>query len=197
MIQYRYIPGQTPLDEEEKRGLIPSVITRKDLDEWEQENILEARNRLMKKSFLAKQEIFTEDFLLDLHKRMFGYVWHWAGKLRKTNKNIGVEFFRIPSETKALIDDANYWLKHQTYGIEEIAIIFHHRLVKIHLFSNGNGRHARFTADAIIAKFGGKKLSWGGKSDLTKPDEIRKTYILALKEADHGNYAPLIAFAHS
>ncbi len=194
---FQYIPGQTPLDEDEKRDLIPTVVTRADLDAFEQRNILEARQWLMGKSVLSRQDIFSEKFLLGLHKRMYGQVWKWAGTFRKSNKNIGVEAYLIPTELHQLLGDARYWLEHQTYAITDMAIIFHHRLVKIHLFPNGNGRHARLCADAIIAKFGGDVLSWGGQSDLTRPDEIRARYIAALREADGGNYEPLLQFARS
>lgn len=197
MINYHYIEGQTPLDEDEKRDLIPTLITREDLDAFEQENILEARKWIMQKSVLAKQDIFTEKFILNLHKRMYGHVWKWAGTYRKSNKNIGIEYYLVPTELRQLLDDATYWLEHKTYSVTDLAIIFHHRLVKIHLFPNGNGRHARLCADVIVAKYGGDKLTWGGNSDLTRPDDIRKAYIAALREADAGNYEPLLAFARS
>lgn len=197
MVQYHYIEGQTPLDEDEKRDLIPSIVSREDLDAFEQENILEARKWVMQKSVLAKLDIFTEKFILNLHKRMYGHVWKWAGTYRKTNKNIGVEAYQVPTELHQLLGDAKYWVEHKTYPITDLAIIFHHRLVKIHLFPNGNGRHARLCADVIALKYGGEKLSWGGNSDLTKPDEIRKRYIAALREADRGDYEPLLAFAKS
>lgn len=197
MVQYHYIEGQTPLDEDEKCDLIPSIVSREDLDAFEQENILEARKWVMQKSVLAKLDIFTEKFILNLHKRMYGHVWKWAGTYRKTNKNIGVEAYQVPTELHQLLGDAKYWLEHKTYPITDLAIIFHHRLVKIHLFPNGNGRHARLCADVIVAKYGGEKLTWGGNSDLTKPDEIRKRYIAALREADRGDYEPLLAFAKS
>jgi Fic-DOC domain mobile mystery protein B len=196
-VQYHYIAGQTPLDEEEKRDLIPSLVTREDLDAFEQENILEARKWVMQKATLAKLDVFSEKFLLNLHKRMYGHVWKWAGTFRKSNKNIGVDRIYITTELHQLLGDAQYWLEHKTYPISDLAVIFHHRLVKIHLFPNGNGRHARMCADVIIAKFGGEKLSWGGNSDLTKPDEIRTRYIAALREADSGNYEPILAFARS
>lgn len=197
MISYHYIEGQTPLDEDEKRDLIPTLITREDLDAFEQENILEARKWIMQKSVLTKQDIFTEKFILNLHKRMYGHVWKWAGTYRKSNKNIGIEYYLVPTELRQLLDDATYWLEHETYSVTDLAIIFHHRLVKIHLFPNGNGRHARLCADVIVAKYGGDKLTWGGNSDLTRPDDIRKAYIAALREADAGNYEPLLAFARS
>jgi Fic-DOC domain mobile mystery protein B len=196
-VQYHYITGQTPLDEEEKRDLIPSLVTREDLDAFEQENILEARKWVMQKATLAKLDVFSEKFLLNLHKRMYGHVWKWAGTFRKSNKNIGVDRIYITTELHQLLGDAQYWLEHKTYPISDLAVIFHHRLVKIHLFPNGNGRHARMCADVIIAKFGGEKLSWGGNSDLTKPDEIRTRYIAALREADGGNYEPILVFARS
>jgi Fic-DOC domain mobile mystery protein B len=183
------------LDDDEKRELIPSIISREDLDAFEQENILRARKWVMQKSTLARVDIFSEKFLLNLHKRMYGYVWKWAGTFRKSNKNIGVEYYQIPVQLRQLIDDAKYWREHHTYPASDLAVIFHHRLVKIHLFPNGNGRHARMCADIIVAKLGGEKLTWGGNYDLNKPDEIRKRYIAALREADAGNYGPLLVFA--
>lgn len=197
MVKYNYIIGQTPLDEEEKLSLIPSLVTREDLDAFEQENILEARKWVMQKSILSRSEVFSEKFLLNLHKRMYGHVWKWAGTLRKSNKNIGVEYYKISTELYKLLGDVGYWKQNDVYAIDDLAIIFHHRLVKIHLFPNGNGRHARLCADVIIAKLGGKKLTWGGSQELVKPDEIRKHYIKALREADYGNYNALLLFAKS
>ena len=196
-MEYHYIEGQTPLDDVERRELIPSIITRGDLDKFEQQNIIEARTWAMQKAALARHDVFSEKFILNLHKRMYGQTWKWAGKYRKSNKNIGVEHYQIPTELHQLLADAAYWLEHKTYNPSDLAIIFHHRLVKIHLFANGNGRHSRLCADIVVAKLGGPKLSWGGHSDLTKPDEIRKRYIAALREADQGNYEPILAFANS
>ena len=197
MVRHRYIPGQTPLDENEKCDLIPSIIARKDVDKFEEENIIEARKWLMQKSILTKYDVFSEKFLLGLHKRMYNHVWKWAGKYRKSDKNIGVDYYHIPIELHKLLGDVRFWLENKTYSITDLAVIFHHRLVKIHLFPNGNGRHARLCADIIIAKYGGEKLSWGGNSDLTKPDEIRKRYIGGLKEADLGDYRAILNFAKS
>lgn len=196
-MQYNYITGQTPLSEEEKLGLIPTLVMRSDLDHWEQENILEARKWLIKQSILSKSDIFQESFILNLHKRMFKHVWKWAGTIRKSNKNIGVEYYEIPIQLHILLDDAKFWLENQTYSFTDLAIIFHHRLVKIHLFPNGNGRHARLMADSIILRYKGQPLSWGGNYNLIEPDEIRKRYIIALREADRGNYMPILEFAKS
>jgi Fic-DOC domain mobile mystery protein B len=194
MIDFVYIPGQTPLTEEEKRDLIPSLATREDLDAWEQQNIIEAREWLMKKSTLARKVAIREDFLLDLHKRMFGRVWRWAGNYRRSDKNIGAPFYEVPIQLRQLLDDANYWQEHDSFPVRDMAIMLHHRLVKIHLFANGNGRHSRLCADAIVAQAGVEPLSWGG-GDLNKPEELRRRYISALQAADSGDYAPLLDFA--
>jgi len=198
MVQYRYTEGQTPLSEEEREHLVPTILMREDLDRFERENILEARRWVMRKSVLAsKQNIFSEKFILNLHKRMSGRVWKWAGQYRKSDKNIGVNYSLIQTEFRKLLDDAAYWLEHNTYGVTELAVIFHHRLVKIHLFPNGNGRHARLLADVIVAKYGGEKLTWGGGADLAAPEDVRKRYVAALHEADAGSYDSLISFAKS
>lgn len=187
--------GQTPLTIEEEMGLLIPVLTRHDLDYLEQENILEARKWGMSRSILGRSNVLSEGFLCKLHKKMYGHVWKWAGSFRRSDKNIGVEHFNIRTELKILLDDAQLWLNQKTLTTEQSAVMFHHRLVKIHLFPNGNGRHARLCADILVAQHQGKKLSWGGDYNLTNQNDVRKRYINALKEADYGDYSKLFEFA--
>lgn len=196
-LSLEYIDGQTPIDEEEKEGLrIKTIATKAELDEFEQLNIEEALQWVLSKKFKPKQ-IFTEKFICDLHKRMYGNIWDWAGKFRKTNKNIGIDTHQIPMHLKVLCDDALFWVENNTYTPEEIAIRFKHRLVSIHCFPNGNGRHSRIMADIIIEKLYAKApFSWG-TSDLSIDGEVRKTYLKAVKQADLNNYKALLDFAKS
>ena len=147
-----YNDGQTPLDEDEKEGLlIKSIATRGEVDEFEQQNIEDAIQWSLTRKFKSDQ-ILNEPFILALHKRMYGRVWSWSGEYRKTNKNIGVDKLDIPVALRSLIDDASYWLEHNVYEPDEFAIRFKHRLVSIHCFPNGNGRHSRMIADIMIEK---------------------------------------------
>jgi Fic-DOC domain mobile mystery protein B len=149
-LDFELIDGQTPLDEEEKEGLLISTITtRQELDEFEQLNIEQAIRWVTGKKFKA-EEILTEDFIKQVHHRMFGSVWAWAGELRKSNKNIGVDRFEIGTALHTLLGDGKYWVNHQTYPPDEAAIRFKHRLVKIHCFANGNGRHSRLMGDLVV-----------------------------------------------
>ena len=141
-LNFEYTDGQTLIDEEEKEGLlIDTISTKGELDEFEQQNIEEALQWVLGKKFKAEQ-VFTEKFIRSLHKRMYGSIWAWAGEFRKTNKNLGVHKHQIPTELKKLCDDALFWISKQTYDPDEIAIRFKHRIVSIHCFSNGNGRHS-------------------------------------------------------
>ncbi len=196
-LEFEYIEGQSPLDEEEKEGLkIKSISTRGELDEFEQHNIEKAIEWTFKNSFQI-ETILTEQFVKELHKRMFGQVWIWAGQFRKSNKNIGVDKIYIAIELRQLFDDCKYWIEHKTFSDDEIAIRFKHRLVKIHPFPNGNGRLSRLAADIVIEKVFRKQLfSWGNKN-LSKYTDTRKTYIKAIIEADNGNYDSLLVFARS
>jgi len=181
----------TPLSEEEKEGLIPSYVTfRHELNALEQENILAAElwARRMKPKY-----ILNEKFLRTLHQRMFGNVWKWAGKFRHTGKNIGVEAWQISSELKMLIDNVNFWIANKTFDPDEIATRFHHKLVWIHAFPNGNGRHSRLMTDLLLLKLQRQPFTWGSLIS-ENADEIRREYITSLKEADQGNYKPLMAF---
>lgn len=192
-----YIDGQTPLDEDEKDGLlIPTIATRSELDEFEQQNIEQSVQWSLMRNF-KQQEIFSEAFVRAVHRRMFKDVWAWAGEFRKTNKNIGVDKWLIPMELKNLLDDVMYWIEHNTYPPDEIAVRFKHRLVSIHCFPNGNGRHSRLMADIIIEKIFKRPIFSWGASTLFGAGDSRSAYLKALKAADIGDYSLLLAFARS
>ncbi|MBX2952592.1 MAG: mobile mystery protein B [Leadbetterella sp.] len=190
----KYSYGETPLEEEELEGLkIASVSTKRELDEWEQKNIEEAIAWLYGRRLKAAR-ILSPDFICDLHKRMFGGVWKWAGRFRTTKKNLGVPAYEIPLALKILLDDTRYWLENGTYPPDEIAIRFKHRIVSIHCFPNGNGRHSRLTADILAEKlFGLPVFTWG--ASLPAADEARKRYIDAVRQADRGQWESLLGFA--
>ena len=192
-----YNDGQTPLDEDEKEDLlIQSIATRGELDEFEQQNIEDTIQWSLTRRFKSER-ILSESFIQELHKRMYRNVWRWAGEYRKTNKNIGVDKLEIPIALRTLIDDASYWLENNIYDPEEFAIRFKHRLVSIHCFPNGNGRHSRMIADIIVEKiFQQPVFSWGSKN-LSDEKESREKYLLALRKADKGDFSLLLKFARS
>ena len=193
-LNLEYIDGQTPLDEDEKDGLlINSISTRGELDEFEQQNIESAIQWILTRKF-KNEQIFTEAFIQDLHKRMYGKVWSWAGKYRRTNKNIGVDKLQIPIDLKALLDDAMYWITNDVFPPDEVAIRFKHKLVSIHCFPNGNGRHSRLMADIIIEKIYNQPVfTWGGTNSSNEND-IRDKYLRAIKAADKGEFSLLLEF---
>jgi Fic-DOC domain mobile mystery protein B len=185
--------ASTPLSPEEREGLIPSYITlRGELNEAEQANILAADAW----AFSRKRDVLDEGFLNTLHKRMYGDVWRWAGTYRKSQKTIGIEFYRIPTELRKLLDDCRYWVKNNTYPPDEIGARFHHRLVSIHCYPNGNGRHARLAADLLLTALGRDRFSWGS-ANLIDAGATRAAYVAALRTADNHDYAPLFAFVRS
>ena len=194
-LEFDYKDGQTPLDEEEKEGLkIKSITTQGELDEFEQLNIEKAVEWTIHSKFKL-EKILTEKFVKDLHKKMYGDVWKWAGEFRKTEKNIGIPWTQIGIELKNLLDDTKYWIENKTFPPDEIAIRFKHRIVSIHCFPNGNGRHSRMMADIIMESiFGNEVFSWH-QSNMVKANETRNQYIKALREADNGNFKQLIEFA--
>lgn len=189
--------GQTPLGEEEREGLlIPAIATRGELDEFEQKNIEQAVQWTLRRSF-KPEYIFTEEFVRIVHKRMYADVWSWAGEFRKTNKNIGTDKWNIPIELRSLLEDALYWHLNHTYPPAETAIRFKHRIVSIHCFPNGNGRHSRLMADIIIGKIYKQPVFTWGASIQTHVGDARAVYLRAVKAADHGDFSLLIDFARS
>lgn len=187
----------TPLTPAERKGMRQAWIThRRDLNEAEQENIVQGAAWARRQRGLTPAGILEDSFGRTLHRRMLGEVWDWAGTYRQTDRNIGVPPFRIGPDLAILFDDVSYWVEHETYPPDEIAIRFHHRLVSIHPFPNGNGRHARLMADLLIEKLGGAPFSWGGGS-LADVGELRARYVAALRSADDHDIGPLLAFARS
>lgn len=196
-LNLEYINGQTPIDEDEKLGLlIPTISSRDELDEFEQQNIETAMHWLFTRS-LSTSEILTEQFIKGLHKKMYDGVWSWAGAFRKSNKNIGVDKWEIPMALKSLLDDTLFWIENETFEPDEIAIRFKHRIVSIHCFSNGNGRHSRLMADIIVEKIYKLPVFTWGTTDLFKQSDARNTYIKAIREADKNNFRLLLSFARS
>ena len=197
-LDFELVNGQTPLDEEEKDGLlIPTITTHGELDEFEQLNIEKAIRWTLSQKFKTDQ-ILTEEFVKLVHKKMYGDVWAWAGEFRKTNKNIGVDRYQIAVELRKLLGDCKFWISNDTYPPDEIAIRFKHRIVQIHCFSNGNGRHSRLMGDLIIEKiFDYPVFTWGANTDLAKAGDTRATYLAAIKAADLEDIEPLLKFARN
>lgn len=185
--------ANTPLEAEGREALIPThVTTRAELNEIEQIGIANADRWASSR----QRDVLDAGFLRTLHKRMFQDVWRWAGQYRRSARNIGIDAYRIPVEVQSLIHDARYWIANETCPPDEIAIRFHHRLVGIHPFPNGNGRHSRMAADLLAIQMGRPRFSWGG-GDLIAAAELRRAYLDALRAADKSDIAPLLAFARS
>jgi Fic-DOC domain mobile mystery protein B len=183
----------TPLTPAERKDLIPTHVTlRSELNELEQKNIAAA----VRWAFSRRRDVTRDSTLKGLHHRMFNQVWRWAGKYRDTERNLGVKPHLIEIELRNALDDAKYWIKHRSYPEDEIAIRFHHRLVSVHPFPNGNGRWSRLAADILITQLDGKRFTWGA-ADLRAAGLARDSYIAALKVADNHELGPLIAFARS
>ena len=191
-MRFEYAPGATPIDMNEARGPhsrgisrcnVSSTSTRKrtssESNEW-----LFARRR---------GDPLDERFIHTVHRRMFNQTWRWAGQARRSDKNIGVSWVEIPARLRQMVGDVRAQIEHRAYSPTEIAARYHHRLVAIHVFPNGNGRHARLMADLLISELAGRRFDWG-RGSLVAANELRARYIAALKAADGGDIRPLLAF---
>jgi Fic-DOC domain mobile mystery protein B len=187
--------GDTPLTDDEKQGLIPSIGTQRELNEFEFANIMSARNWALNPRRLARAEVLNVSYLLELHRQMFNATWRWAGHFRTTEKTLGVEPHRIAADVAGLLGDTQYWIENCVYPSDEIALRFHHRLVSIHPFPNGNGRHARLAADILALKQGQPTFPWGAGT--AEPAAVRQAYLNALRRADEQDYGVLLGFARS
>lgn len=183
----------TPLRPEEAAALRAPVVDRRQLNEIEAENVGAGRAWALR----SRKDCLTDDYLCELHKRMFGDVWRWAGDYRTFDVNIGsTASVQVPVVVRQTLDDARYWVDHDTYPPTEIAVRLHHKLVLIHPFVNGNGRCTRLLADVVIKRLKAEPLTWGSAS-LVETGEARAAYVAALREADNHHIEPLLAFAQS
>jgi len=192
---FEYPDGATPLDPDEAKGLrLTHITSREELNIFEAENIRAGMEWAWR---TRSKDIVSESFMRQLHKKMFGNVWKWSGEFRQSNKNIGGFREMIGIELRHLCDDVNYWIEHEIYPADELAARLHHRLVAIHPFPNGNGRHARMLADLLLEKrLGAIRFSWGGE-EMTTVNDCRQQYIEALQAADRNDYTLLLAFVRS
>lgn len=186
--------GHTPLTDEEREGLLPSYIsTRGELNDAEQRNIAAA---FLRRRSPSAEVLLHDSYLRELHRAMFVDVWKWAGHYRLTERNIGIDPTQIPVLVRDLVDDARTWVEDTTFEPDEIAVRFHHRLVAIHPFPNGNGRHGRAAANYLVRALGSGEFSWGAQATRTT-SELRTAYLSALRAADRHEIQPLIEFARS
>jgi Fic-DOC domain mobile mystery protein B len=182
------------MNPDEIEGLIPRHITlKRELDEFEQANILEAQEWMENR---ARKGLLSENYVRTLHKKMFNKTWRWAGTFRKTEKSIGVDPAHISVALHNLLEDAKTWRELHTYSIDEQAARLHHELVLIHPFPNGNGRHARLFTDAFLRSCKAAPFSWGQIS-LVNSSATRTNYIAALQAADGKDYTRLLAFVRT
>jgi Fic-DOC domain mobile mystery protein B len=193
-MRFEYAPGATPIDPNEAEGLIPAHLTlQHELNEYEEANILEATEWLFVR---RRGDPLDERFIRAVHRRMFNQTWRWAGKSRRSDKNIGVSWVEIPVRLRQMLGDVRVQIERQAYSPVEIAARYHHRLVAIHVFPNGNGRHARLMADLLLTELAGQRFEWG-RGSLVATNELRAHYIAALQAADTGDCRPLLAFLES
>jgi Fic-DOC domain mobile mystery protein B len=191
----------TPLTDGERQGLRPPVLTRKELNRAEADNINQAMTWLFfSRRRLRPESVTREAWLRRLHWRMYEQVWSWAGQYRTTDRNLGVPHWQIRMDMRDVEADARAWLADASparFSDGECAVRFGYQLVVVHPFPNGNGRWSRLASDALVVALGGRRFSWGGAA-LTEPGQLRRSYIAALQAADtDGDFGPLLNFARS
>jgi len=190
-MKFVYPEGATPIDGDEAYALIPShITTQRELNEWESQNIQKATIWGLSRK---RSDLLSLGFVKELHNRMFNETWAWAGKFRQTDKNIGVAWEQVPVEILKLVHDVEHWLTESVFSVEESAIRLHFRMVSIHPFPNGNGRHARLLADILLYNHDLPRIDWG-KESLDFTGTTRERYIAALRAADRGDFSQLLSY---
>lgn len=195
-------PGETPLDEQDLQGLKhPFIKTREQLSVLEAQNILSGKEWALVSKTSRVPDMLSVDYLQELHRRMLSDVWEWAGEIRpiQLQNAFASSVPDIRPHLSMLFQDAvEYWLKDQRMTPDELAVRLHHRVVKIHPFRNGNGRHSRLLADVLLEKhYGLAPFTWGGDAQLGNSDPNRQDYLDGLRAADKGNFRPLLGLCRA
>jgi Fic-DOC domain mobile mystery protein B len=195
--------GETPIDEDAREFLtlaFRDIETKDDLNFAESNNIATAAEWLEANPFSAHGELLDQTVLRMLHRRMFGEVWTWAGKIRERETNMGVDPHQIVIQWEDALRDAKWQIANSSYEPAEICVRLHRRMLAIHCFPNGNGRHARMVANELgrLLGLGDNPFTWGGEAGRGREEELRREYLDALQLADSkGDFAPLVAIALS
>lgn len=158
---------------------------------------LEAKNHTEALAFLYdlidkdKKHTLSEQLIRSLHQLIVSDTdKEWAGRYRNSAVMItGADYtppeaMEVPKLMRQLIE----WTRKEKQKLRpvELAAIFHHKLVHIHPFFDGNGRTARLAMNIFLLQ-AGFPLAIVLKND-------RKKYYRMLSMADKGNYEPLVRF---
>ena len=184
----------TPIDD--LSGLLQDITTRQELNDAEALNIVNATDWIDNGRI---DDPFTATFYRTLHTKMYDEVWAWAGELRSQTgevthpgsrpEDVGRDIARVA------MDFHREWeaLNDHDHLLPLIAR-YHHQLVLVHPFNNGNGRWSRLAADAVLQRLANQPpLTWATDTLVVDSAE-RKAYIAALKKADNGDIAPLFDY---
>lgn len=166
--------GETPITDEEAEALLPSVrealgepIRKADVYDLEQaiaEEVAEERATAVISDAVGLEELLTEHLIRDLHTRLYGDIWQWAGRFRSRDMNIGVSFAHIAVELRMAFDSILYRWEHTAdWTARELGIAAHAETVRIHPFTDGNGRTTRMLVSRGPDRGGARAVRLGDR----------------------------------
>ncbi len=152
--------GSTPLPFDELDALLSQAraslgepVMRADIYDLEQELEADNAERLLIRidaGDLLLDDVLVDFFLRGLHKDLYCSVWAWAGATRQHEVSIGIDPWLITPELRASLDNM-LWRYRNTddWTARELGIAVHADCVRIHPFTDGNGRSTRLFADLV------------------------------------------------
>lgn len=121
-----------------------------DLEQGIQDQVSEELIAAAIEGSLLLDELLGDHFVRDLHARLYGDIWVWAGRLRQHEVNIGVAPEQIAVELRSTLDSIRYrWERTDDFTPRVLGVIIHAETVRIHPFVDGNGRTTRLLADLV------------------------------------------------
>ncbi len=153
--------GETPVDDDEAQALTPEILEQlgqsvSKADIFAIEQAIEAEvtaNTVVKiiEGDLGLSDLLADFFIRDLHRQLYGDIWTWAGKYRQRELNIGIAPESIAAELRTSLQNMLYRFEHTAdWDARQFGIAVHAETVRIHPFTDGNGRTTRLLANLIF-----------------------------------------------
>lgn len=175
--------NDTPVDPDDAVAFIDGVAfeSKADLYDAEAQALSDLRSQLYEAiadGSLDASDITGRFTLEKMHELANRSIWTWAGQIRRKGLNVGAPPEHIREQLYGTLDTLTWQVENMTAHSltpEQIAMRAHHQLVKIHPFTDGNGRITRLFADVLLLALTGDRVF-----DWTEAEE----YFEALREAD-------------
>ncbi|KAA0716718.1 Adenosine monophosphate-protein transferase FICD [Triplophysa tibetana] len=166
------------------------AVPGKSLQEQNEVIGVDAAMKYINTTLLSRAKDITVDDILEIHRRVLGYVDPVeGGRFRTTQVFVGHHIPPHPHDLDKHMQELVQWLNsEETLHLHpvEFSALAHYKLVYVHPFVDGNGRTSRLLMNLILMQ--------ASYPPITIRKEHRAEYYTALDTANEGDVRPFIRF---